>query len=109
MIEAFWKISFINQPDASPGVLVLENGLIRGGDSNYYYVGTYKVEDDIIYADVSVIHYFGFLNNIFGTLEKVEVKVSGKIDHDNFILSGEAVELGQAVDVSVERIGEINP
>ena len=40
MIEALWAVYFVapNQGDFGAGVVVLENGTVRGGDSSYYYV-----------------------------------------------------------------------
>jgi hypothetical protein len=109
MIEAFWAVIFINDSgNYGAGVLVLENGLIRGGDSNYYYVGDYKIKDEILNANVRVKHYFGEPNNIFGPLSTVNVNLSGKIDYETFYLNGEAVGLGEGVRVQLKRIGEIS-
>lgn len=109
MIEAFWKIRFVTESENGAGILVLENGLIRGGDSNYYYTGFYKVNDKVINAEVTVTHYFGHLNSVFGALTNVKMKLSAKVNDHSFTLSGEAVDLGQAVNIKIERIGELTP
>lgn len=61
MLEALWSVTFdVPTFDSyGAGVVVLENGTVRGGDSNYYYVCNYRVKDEIITTDVSINHYFG--------------------------------------------------
>ncbi len=109
MVEGFWKIFFINESGLGSGVIVLENGIIRGGGSNYYYEGNYIVQNGVMDAVVTANHYFSDLNNIFGPLAKVKVKLSGEIDSNKFTLNGEAVDLGKAISVKVERIGDFSP
>lgn len=111
MIEALWSVKFIvpNNGAYGAGVVVLENGLIRGGDSNYYYLGNFEVRDGGIRASVNIHHYFGPLNNVFGPLTQVEVSLSGGIAYDRFTMTGTAKGLPQTVYVELERIAEISP
>lgn len=110
MIEALWAVYFIapNQGDDGAGVVVLENGTIRGGDSSYYYVGDFRVKDETLTANVSVNHYAGSLNNIFGPFKKINVVLTGNISYEEFTLTGNAVETSQPVIVKFKRIAEIS-
>lgn len=43
MADAFYRVEFgALLPRIAPGIVVLENGQVRGGDSNYIYSGTYS-------------------------------------------------------------------
>ena len=111
MIEALWAVYFVapNQGDSGAGVVVLENGTIRGGDSSYYYVGDFRVkEETLLIANVSVNHYDGALNNIFGPVKKINVVLTGNISYEEFTLTGNSVETRQPVIVKFKRIAEIS-
>jgi len=48
------------------GVVVLETGRIYGGDSGYYYLGTFQVRESRIEANVKVVKYNPDWGNVFG-------------------------------------------
>ena len=110
MIEALWAVYFVapNQGDFGAGVVVLENGTVRGGDSSYYYVGDFRVKDETLTANVSVNHYAGSLNNIFGPVKKINVALTGNISYEEFTLTGKSIETSQPVFVKFKRIAEIS-
>lgn len=110
MIEALWSVNFVVPTSGSygAGVVVLENGTVRGGDSAYYYVGNFRVKDDTLTAEVSINHYFGSPNNVFGQLNRVDVVLSGKIGYQTFDVIGSAVGLSQPIIVRFNRIAEIS-
>lgn len=117
MLEAMWAVYFVNETNSKfgAGIIVLENGLIRGGDSSYYYLGNYRVKDDIFYAEVDVNHYFGQKNNISGPYDKVKVTLTGRYAYETFTLHGESIPivngqpvgLNQPTSIALERIAEI--
>ncbi len=89
MIEALWSVQFgSNLNDFGAGCVVLETGRVLGGDSGYYYVGSYKVENDVIAARIKVTHYSGELNSIFGNVREFELQVTGKPERNIFVLNG---------------------
>ena len=80
-LEALWLMEFALAQGSwtNGGVVVLETGRIFGGDSQYYYVGTYKVDRERITADVLSVHYHGERYTAFGTDEpKFQIKIQGK-------------------------------
>lgn len=79
-VEALWTAEFQTaQGWANGGVVVLETGKVYGGDSQYYYVGVYKVAGDGIEASLSVNHYHGPVSTAWGTNEKrFSVSLQGK-------------------------------
>lgn len=83
-LEALWAVAF--QADAGPygaGVVVFESNRIFGGDSCYYYVGTYELNTTIINAKIKVKHFAGPRNNIFGPVDELSLnlrlQLEGKI------------------------------
>jgi len=81
--EALWAIGFqANNGNFGAGVLVFETGRIFGGDSSYYYVGSYETKDDTIRGQAKVTHYFGHKNNVFGPVDQFMLNFSGTINGD---------------------------
>jgi hypothetical protein len=94
MLEALWSVEFISSPTLrqSAGVVVLESSKAFGGDSGYFYVGSYQIVHDVLKAEVKVTHYFGPLNSVFGPHEEFTLKLEGKIADRTFSLRGHLVE-----------------
>ena len=93
MIEALWSVEFIsNVQNWGAGVVVFETGKIFGGDSTYFYVGSYDLVADTIHAQVTVSHYAGEPNSIFGPLKKLSIVGTGKPEQNAFTIQGHVVE-----------------
>lgn len=109
MLEALWSVTFVvPNGDYGAGVVVLENGTVRGGDSSYYYVGNFRVKDDVLIAEVTINHYFGAPNNVFGNIQKTHVILSGTPSYDGFELTGKSTDLQIPISVRFKRIAEIS-
>ena len=66
-VEALWTATFaVPQGRKNGGVVVLDQGRVFGGDSQYYYEGRYEVEGDILTADFRAHHYHGEPITSFG-------------------------------------------
>jgi hypothetical protein len=77
-LEALWAVTFIaSARNLGGGIVVFEGEKIFGGDSNYYYVGSYKAAGNVITADVAIIHHAGPYNKLFGPLPRVDLTVKG--------------------------------
>lgn len=110
MLEALWSITFTVPTYGSygAGVVVLENGTVRGGDSNYFYVGNFKVKDGFVTAEVFINHYFGPYNNVFGKVQKTHVALSGTPSYEGFELTGKSIDLQIPIVVKFTRIAELS-
>jgi len=81
MLEALWSDEFLSNVEGfGAGVVVLESGRIFGGDSQYFYTGTYEVNSGTLSGEINVTHYFGPANSIFGPDQNFTLRVSGKIE-----------------------------
>lgn len=59
-LEGLWSVIFVSgQNSINAGVVVFETNRLFGGDSWYYYVGTYKGEDGKLTAQFKSTHYAG--------------------------------------------------
>ncbi len=93
MLEALWSVEFISNVQGSgAGVAVLETGRVLGGDNQYTYVGSYKVENGVTFADIRVALHNEPDNSIFGPLKEFTLRLSGQARRDQFDLHGEVVE-----------------
>lgn len=93
MLEALWSVEFVSNTQSwGAGVVVFETGKIFGGDSTYFYVGSYDVVADTIHATVTVSHYAGEPNSIFGQLKKLSIVATGKPEQNVFTIQGNVVE-----------------
>lgn len=81
--EALWAVYFGDVSDPSrldpghtnAGVAVLETQRIFGGDSQYFYLGSYEVEKDRITAAVTITHFNGEGWSAFGGPLKGSMKL----------------------------------
>jgi T3SS negative regulator,GrlR len=70
------------------GVAVLETNRVLGGDSGYYYVGTYTFKDGRIEATVKIVKHNLAWRNAFGdAATSFTVKIQGMIS--NGIMNGQ--------------------
>lgn len=93
MLEALWSVEFIASTQRfGAGVIVLESSRAFGGDSTYFYIGSYELDRDIIKAQVKVTHYFGPQNSVFGARKEYTLNLEGKIAERTFDLKGHLVE-----------------
>src|SRR5713101_127037 len=81
--EGLWSVEFISSPQSQgqmwsgvgAGVVVLETWKLFGGDSTYFYLGTYSFNAGKLTAIVDVKHYYGPRNAIFGDLEQFRLNL----------------------------------
>jgi len=95
MLEALWSVEFgSNVGGFGAGVAVFETGRVLGGDSAFMYVGSYRTENGVVYSDIRITKYNNLsdMQSIFGPLTSFSLKVSGKADAKEMVLTGSVVE-----------------
>jgi hypothetical protein len=66
-LEGLWTVEFeVAGGWQNGGVLVFETGRLFGGDSNYYYLGTFGVAGEVITAELTSTHYQGPVGDAWG-------------------------------------------
>lgn len=94
MLEALWSVEFQSSFGMhGNGVAVFETGRVFGGDSTMIYTGNFKVENGGITSDIRVSKYAKApgMTSVVG-LNDFNLKVTGKPDAKEMVLSGYVVE-----------------
>ena len=93
MIEGLWSVEFSsNTGDFGAGIVVFETNRVFGGDSQYYYLGTYVVQNGIIEGSVKVTHFANEPYSIFGEEKEFYLSIKGKISNQVFETQGYRVD-----------------
>lgn len=93
MLEALWSVEFVsNLQSVGAGVAVFETGRVFGGDSQYYYLGTFRIVGGVIHAELEINHYAGSPSSVFGPLQKFNIKLQGEPTDPVMVLRGHLVQ-----------------
>lgn len=93
MIEGLWSVDFFsNTGDFGAGIVVFETDRVFGGDSQYYYLGTYTVQNHIIKGAVKVTHFANDPYSIFGKDKEFHLNIEGKISDQVFEAQGYRID-----------------
>lgn len=87
MIEGLWSMGI-----DGAGVVVFETNRVLGGDSRYFYIGTYIIRDRLIMGSVIVTHYAYEPYSIFGDMRQFTLKIEGNIRAPTFDADGFRVD-----------------
>ncbi|ARP90308.1 hypothetical protein CAL14_08430 [Bordetella genomosp. 9] len=93
--NGFYKVKFSAQIRDARGLVVLENGTIKGGDDEMVYVGEYGEQSanpsgpSQMTATISVRAYVPGANSVFNSGDRpYKLSLSGKASGDSFTLEG---------------------
>lgn len=109
-IEALWSAVFSDEsgPHTAGGVLLLQHGHVHGGDNNYHYQGTYRIDGEQIEAHLTATHFHGGRNHIAGDRDAFGLKLAGSVGEQDMELAGELDEdPAKRVTVRLRRVAEI--
>ena len=75
------------------GVVVLQDGIARGGDSIMAYRGTYQVTGDTVVGELLISKHANIpgMRSVFGR-DLVNIKLTGKVSGNRIDLTGTAAE-----------------
>lgn len=60
-------------------VVVFADGRVYGGDANYYLAGEYRLDGDVLRADVDMVNYSSKFNSIFGPVDECALRMTGTL------------------------------
>jgi hypothetical protein len=97
MVEALWSVDFASSLGTiNGGIVVLEDGCVRGGDGQYLYTGSYRYAcgNNILDASIRVKEYRAVPDrrSIFGLGEVFHLKLRGTVARGHMKLSGAVME-----------------
>ena len=110
MRDGLYKVQFQVPGDVGTGVVVLEGGKLRGGDSSIYYIGTYTRDGDQFTAQVATNAHTKVPGvrsvSVFG-VDKVNITLNGTVNGDSAQMTGTAREApGVAFQALLTRIAD---
>ena len=93
MHEGFYAIAFQVGENVGHGVLHLNEGRVRGGDSRLYYLGNYTFDGDNFTAEVATDAHAKIpgMNALFGQ-DIIHITLQGLFTGDEATLTGTAKE-----------------
>jgi hypothetical protein len=93
MFDGLWVIEFESMIQIyGRGVVVLNNGRLLGGDESYYYSGTYRITENRIEGNATVIKHNPHGISVFGDISHFELTFTGDITENQFTAVGQIVE-----------------
>ena len=92
MIEGFWLLHAEGPGGTVGGVVIFSNGKVFGGDSGFYYIGTYQEKNGILKSRVAVHNFDPSIVNILSVAKDYELNVSAAIKDQT--MTGTAVVPG---------------
>jgi hypothetical protein len=88
-IEGFWIIKFTAAQIYGSGVAVFSGGKVYGGETGFYYLGTYEADGSVVKARVLVRNFEPSIASGFGVPGDYEMDVSAILEGDT--MTGTAV------------------
>ncbi len=95
LLQSLWSVEVLPKGDSTGtavGVMLFqvqrvfgdffESGRILGGDTRYYFAGTYKIENYVLDAQMDVICYAGKSDLTFGAADRVCLKITATLEPD---------------------------
>ena len=94
MREGLYKAEFETPFGKGAGVMLFENGLVRGGNTGLYYVGKYDVTGNSLHIQLKTRRHThdGQTASVFG-MDDITVIIEGVIEGDDITLDGVADEI----------------
>ena len=106
--DGFYKIAFQTPLGSGAGVVVLNAGKLRGGDSRITYSGTYVQNGDDFTATVETDAHTNVpgMGSVFG-IDRAHVSLKGKSVGDSATMTGTAREApGVQLQAALSRISD---
>jgi hypothetical protein len=106
MRDGLYKVDFRTQGGSGAGVVVLQGGKVRGGDSGLYYAGTFAENGDQITAQIATNRHTVGIGSVFGR-DRVNISLRGTAKGDTAQMTGTAAEApGLNFQASLTRIAD---
>ena len=92
-LDGLWTAQFTGKEVAGSGVVVFSNGKLFGGETGFYYIGTYESDGKVVKARVMIRNFDPALPSGFGIPGDYEMDVSGVFQDDK--ITGTAIIANQ--------------
>jgi hypothetical protein len=92
-LDGLWIVQFTGKQILGTGVVVFSNGKLLGGETGFYYLGTYESDGKMVKARAMIRNFDPTIPSGFGIQGDYEMDVSAKLQDDK--LAGTAMIVGQ--------------
>jgi hypothetical protein len=82
-VDGFWTVQFTGAEVYGSGVAVLANGKLFGGESGFYYIGSYEADGKVLKARVMIRNFDPAVQSGFGIVGDYEMDVSAVLEGEN--------------------------
>ena len=109
MIAGIYSARFkVHDYQLGLGIVVIDGHSLHGGDYDYVYKGTYRLEEQTVSASVEVKNYSGKPNSVLGPIAAYRLNLTGVVAPHGFSLSGQVIEQPDLiVRIELIKIGEL--
>ena len=92
------KFSTPASHNTGEGLAVLQDGKVNGGDSGYFYQGSYEVVDSKVTAKLHVERWNPVIPSIFGSFREFDLNLAGQTpsDFSLFYVEGRVIQFPQS-------------
>lgn len=84
-VDGFWIVQFTGTEVYGSGVVVFSNGKVFGGETGFYYIGTYEANGNVVKARVMIRNFDPAIQSGFGIVGDYEMDVSTMLQDDNMM------------------------
>jgi len=107
--DGFYKVQFSAAVQGAGGVVVVENGVVRGADDQYLYAGKISTDGNALKAQITVSAYKPGAVSVFNTAGgKFPLSLTGTVAGDSFTLTGPAPAPGlPGISISGQRVADL--
>ena len=83
MIDGLWTVHYFGPQGNGGGVVVLTKGQVLGGDSGFFYIGSFEERGDTFKGRVAVKNFDPSIPNVIGVVGDFELLIDGKVQGDS--------------------------
>lgn len=81
-VDGFWIAQFTGKEIYGTGVVLFSNGKVFGGETGFYYIGTYEADGKVVKARVMIRNFDPSIPSGFGIPGDYEMDVSALLQDD---------------------------
>lgn len=108
--NALWAVSFSSSVGgAGTGVITFQGNKLFGGDSGYYYQGTYSIDAaGNMTATAKVTQYNPGMTSIFGPLTEFSLALAGHAQGGNVKVTGSIIgQPGAKINIAMRKLSDL--
>ena len=108
MVEGFWIVQYEGMQGNGGGVVVFTKGKVFGGDTGYYYLGSYESRANSLRAQVAVRNFIASVPSVVGITGDFELSIEGTVEGDTIKATGRLVGVNKpGIAVKLSKRAEL--